>query len=403
MAEPGYDEVGEPLVKGVVSSVATFVGQGRWNRGKSIAFVEKAMTEAILLAKAEGYSTSNPAHQEIFRNRALEARQKAIDFVRNLALVVLLTLFATPVAAQCIVGVSQVPCDLPPLRTVSVSTITGFRAALATARPGDHIVLTSVLDGSASTSVHGTAAAPIVISGGHIRPATGNSNDAFNLNHNYYIYRKSEVSRGWHGIQVNGRYVLLEDLNVHDTGLTVHSSGQGILVLNSDVAIVRLTQARAGLTTVSPKMVHGVYISDYYGRNVARVSLVNSTLKENGGAGLHVWNSSRRTTDLYVSGNTFERNAIDVVLTNVDRATLSNNTIIQNGAPQTDYTVRAWLLLELSTALKFVANRFSAIGGCSLFAGYSQSLMELKWSSNIWSWPAGCAAFGDAELNYAGR
>ena len=307
----------------------------------------------------------------------------------------IVVLIAAPAWAQCLVGPAVVPCVKPALRTVNVATVLQLRTAVVSARPGDAIVLApGTYDTSLSTSVHGTAAAPILIMGGHIRPAKATSNDALNLNHNYYILRGTEVSQGWHGIQVNGRYVLLEDLNVHDTGVAGTLSGQGVLVLNSDVAIVRLTQARAGLTTPTPKLVHGVYLSDFYGRGVARVTVQDSTLRENGGAGLHIWNSTARTADVRIQGNTFERNQMGIVLTNVDRAELTGNTITRG--LQAD---SVWLHLELSTGLRFVGNRLSATGNCALFAGYSQALAELWWSSNRWTWPCG---YGDAELNAAG-
>ena len=326
-------------------------------------------------------------------------------------LCLLAILWAVPVSAQCQIGPATVPCAKPALRTVPVANATELNAKLAAALPGDKLVLASgVYYTPLTTSRHGTQAAPIVLAAApgatvNIRPGYANSNSAVNLNHNWYILRGIEVSQGWHGVQVNGRYVVLEDLNVHDTGSAATASGQGILVMNSDVAVVRLTQARAGLWSPSPKFSHGLYISDYYNRGVSRVVLQDSVLRENGGAGLHVWNSSLKTRDLRVEGNTFEQNAVDAVFTNVERAVVSGNTFIQNGAPTTDYALRAWLLLELSTGLQFTGNRFSATLAaptCTPIYLSSQLLKELKWVSNIWAWPVGCGTVTDELLNQLG-
>lgn len=82
---PGYDTDGEPLVKGIVSSVAVMVGASSWGGPRIAAALEKAMTEEVLRCNAEGLATGNPEHSVIIKERMLAARQATLDRIRGAA------------------------------------------------------------------------------------------------------------------------------------------------------------------------------------------------------------------------------------------------------------------------------------------------------------------------------
>jgi len=314
-----------------------------------------------------------------------------------------------PLWAQCIVGVSQVPCDFPPVRTRIVAASGGHcttvQQCVSGAQPGDLILVRAgAYTGAVNATVHGTAQRPIVLRGepgAVLQPSSKTEADSVWLQGNFWILEGFEINGGWHAVKVDGRNVLLRNIHAHHGGRT---GGQNALVLNSDVAILGGRIHHPGIGAPSPKLSHNVYVSDYYGRSVARVSVVGVELTDSPGAGVQVWNAAKRVTDVRIDGVRFARNVVDVTLTNVDRGTIANSTFThEGGAPPSDWGISAWLYLTSNTALLFSGNKFTATtAGCSQIAGYSQALTHLWWTSNTWKWPTGCPVIDDAQLNRAG-
>jgi hypothetical protein len=54
MAEPGYDENGNPLVQGVISATGVSVGSNVTGDSERAARIQEAMTKAVEQAQAEG-------------------------------------------------------------------------------------------------------------------------------------------------------------------------------------------------------------------------------------------------------------------------------------------------------------------------------------------------------------
>jgi hypothetical protein len=81
MSEPGYDEHGDPLVKGVISAVGVAVH----TQDDSAARIEAAIVAEILKCNEEGIATTEENAWKI-RERMAAARQReteAIEAERN--------------------------------------------------------------------------------------------------------------------------------------------------------------------------------------------------------------------------------------------------------------------------------------------------------------------------------
>lgn len=319
----------------------------------------------------------------------------------------------TGASAQCVIGGATVPCDTTPLRTRIVSP-TGdanhrtIQAALNAARAGDRIYVKAGTYAERVTwTANGTATRPIVLMAypgqtPQIRPSGATEADSVTLRGAWAILDGVDIAGGWHGVAVHAPNVLLRNLSIHDNGA---HDGQGVIVTASNVAVTRSTILRNGLTSSHPWLSHGVYVSDYYRRGIVRVGVTDSTLSDHGGAGVQVWHSSAIVRDVQITGNTFQRNAVDVILTNTERVTLGNNLLVHDGPPPTTAPVSTWFWFELSKAVQITGNTLRASGfvpTCAGITGANQSLADLFWSSNAWTWPVGCQAFTDADLNAAG-
>lgn len=64
MAEPGYDENGDPLVKGVISATGVAVGTMSGNADRA-ARLQTAMRQAVEEAHAEGVTDPNEMNERI--------------------------------------------------------------------------------------------------------------------------------------------------------------------------------------------------------------------------------------------------------------------------------------------------------------------------------------------------
>lgn len=70
-----------PVEQVTVTAVGTAVSTG--NRGRAVADrIQRAMSDAILAANAEGISTSEE-NSPVIRERMMAARQKALDEIRE--------------------------------------------------------------------------------------------------------------------------------------------------------------------------------------------------------------------------------------------------------------------------------------------------------------------------------
>ena len=74
MAEPGYDEKGEPLTKGVVEATGVAVGSHLSGDTDRAARVQEAMTKAVEQAQADGI-----VDPDKIKMRVLAARDAALE------------------------------------------------------------------------------------------------------------------------------------------------------------------------------------------------------------------------------------------------------------------------------------------------------------------------------------
>jgi hypothetical protein len=178
---------------------------------------------------------------------------------------------------------------------------------------------------------------------------------------------------------------------IHDNG------GQGVIVSSAkDVAIVNNRIERNGLNHVSPWHQHGIYLSNWTGVSVSRVSVIGNVIKEHAGSGFQAWDPTAPTVDVLLQENTFENNTIDVILSNMRDVLLKSNTFIHvGGHPPTNAPRSAMLWVELSKNIVFEANSFRytptpAYGVPVKPIHYYQSdqkMQDVRWRRNTWDAP----------------
>jgi hypothetical protein len=161
---------------------------------------------------------------------------------------------------------------------------------------------------------------------------------------------------------------------------------------------------------VSPWHVHGIYLSNYTGVPVARVSALGNTLREHGGAGFQAWDPTAPIADVLLQDNHFENNVIDAIVSNVTNGTLRRNTFVHTGThPPTDAPRSTMLWFELSRNVVMDGNTFQyratpAYGVPTIPLHWyttDQSLQQLRWRGNTWDAPGLGITITDALLTVA--
>ncbi len=319
----------------------------------------------------------------------------------------------------CTVGLSTVACPATS-RTITVaqSGTAHYRYiqyALDAAAPGDTILVRAgVYTEPVYLRVSGTPTAPVTLKAypGErpvIQPYADGRTANVALTGRWLVLDGFEIRGGRHGVVVSGGNNLVQNNYIHDNGQGCPGElcGQGVIVSSaSDVAIVNNRIERNGLNGVSPWLLHGIYVSDYFGPATSRVSVIGNTVREHAGAGLQAWTASTVTTDVLLQGNTFENNVMEVILSSVQNSVLRSNTFVHTGThPATNAPRSIMLWLDSSRNVAFEGNTFryravSAFGVPTVplqWYAASQSASELRWRRNIWDAPG--TGLSDSMLN----
>jgi hypothetical protein len=319
----------------------------------------------------------------------------------------------------CTAGVSLVACAATK-RTFTVSQNgTGnyktIQAALTAAAPGDTILV------RAGTYVEpvvmqasGTADAPIMLKAfaGErpvLRPTIAGATSYVALLGSWLVLEGFEITGGHDGIVVVGSHNIVRGNYVHDNGQGCADEicGQGIIVASAtDVLLENNQIERNGLSTKNPWLVHGIYLSDYYGRPITRISIMGNVIREHAGGGLQIWDAHNPITTVLIQNNRFENNTMEVILTNLQGALFKQNQFSHLGHPRTNAPRTAMLWLEFCLNLTFDSNVFTYDGVTTdgipsePIHAYSsdQKFAELQWRSNRWVMPAAMPVT-DALLN----
>ena len=350
----------------------------------------------------------------------------------NRRLVALLVLAGAPLAALpasaqtpgCTIGVSLVACA-GTTRTFIVAK-TGaanyrwIQQALDAAMPGDTILVRAgTYVEPVLVNASGTPLAPVTLKAypGErpvLQPQSAGQSGYVGLLGSWLVLDGFEISRGQHGVVIKGSHNIVRNNHVHENGQGCRAGdrcGQGIIIASaSDVVIENNQIERNGLDTSSPWHVHGIYLSNYYGRSLARISILGNVLREHGGAGLQVWDSQTAIDNVIVRGNRFENNDVEAIFTNLRDGVIKENEFRHFGHPATNAPRSAILWLEFCQNLTFEANTFRYNGVAAhgvpsvLIHLYDrdQDLRELEWLANTWDLPSSMPVT-DAYLNSLGR
>lgn len=285
----------------------------------------------------------------------------------------------------------------------SDAQFSSIQTALNNAKPGDTILVREgVYKEKIEWNTSGTKSSPITLKNypGEnpiIEPPGIAYKDYVALNAEWLILEGFEIRNGWDGVVINGSHNIVRNNYIHNNGdscLEKEYCGQGILVVSArDILIENNRIERNGLTNYSPWHVHGIYLSDYYKKGMSDITIRGNTIREHGGAGVHVYNATERVKNLTIEQNILERNAFEILLTNVDNAKVTNNTITHTTYPQTDAPRTALLWLELSDNITFENNRFTysepnknSIPSFLIYMS-SQDKKELTFTNNVWNIP----------------
>lgn len=224
----------------------------------------------------------------------------------------------------------SVPIDPTPLRSISVSTDSQFRSALAAARPGDVISLASGnYTGPFEISTSGTAAAPIVIRAAEYQKAT--------------IYANCASCQG---LTVRGSFTFVRDLSFSGTGAVAFDGPTSAGNVLTRAKVTGLTGECAIRTSTSSV---DMYIADnfidgtssrnaLFGIAIAGVGHVIAHNKLTGfQKAIHVTGSDSRSID--VVGNDIVDASLGIASNDAANVTITRNRITNSDTPLAVSTV----------------------------------------------------------------
>ena len=275
-----------------------------------------------------------------------------------------------------------------------------IQSALDMSQPGDIILVRDgVYKEKLEWNTSGTESAPIILKNYPrespvIEPLGTNYKDYVAMNGQWLILEGFEIRNGWDGVVINASNNIIRGNHIHNNGdacLVKVFCGQGILIVSaSNITIEDNLIEHNGLINYSPWHVHGIYVSDYYKKGISNIVIKENVLREHGGAGIHLYNPTQRINGVYIEDNTFENNALEMVLTNVDNAKVSHNMVVHNSYPPTDAPRTAVIWIEQGKNILFEYNIFKyGIPKTEKLPAYlvyygSQDKKQLTFLNNTW-------------------
>lgn len=291
-----------------------------------------------------------------------------------------------------------------------------IQSALDSARPRSTVcVKNGVYSGKVNISTTGLVLKnypghkPVIIPG----YGTGNRVE---INASETTVEGFEISGGYEGIKIYRPNTTIRNNYIHDNkfaGILIVSTDNN-LILDNDIELNGTCGMRCdmpGQVRLSPKNVHGIYISDYLCKGARNNLIRNNVIKDNPGMGINFNGSLCRSgigiINTIVEGNELINNSWGIALFyNIKDSRFRNNRFSASTHPDTNHVNFAHLGIWGSTNNTIEKNIF-----ISLMPGYrplmvfdkdseNQQVDGNTWSTHEEEWVWGGKELGSFKSNY---
>lgn len=288
--------------------------------------------------------------------------------------------------------------DRPPLQISALScdlTVSGgpIQDALDKARPGNTVcVKNGIYKGKVDISKDSITLKnypghnPVIIPG-------YSSGSRVEINASRVTVEGFEIRGGSEGIKIYKPYTIIRKNYIHDNkmaGIMIVSTNNSIIVGNEIEmnGTCRKRCDKAGEQPVSPKHVHGIYISDFLCRGAKNNVIRKNAIKNHPGMGISLNASSCKTT---IEGTIIEENELINnawglgMFYNVKHSRINNNRFSASSHPATNHTEFAHIGLWGSPANSIHKNVFiSTLPGYEPLKVYDKASEHQEVDYNSW-------------------